>query len=589
MRRPPSDDFVPDFVKVRKERVGGLVPGGLRAVAQKPTRPVRQAPAAETKSVRQSTPASSRGDRAGVETALPERARLTMPRMDKPIANRPVSNRPAAKKSKPIPPVPSPVAPDVHPESVAQLRETTAASVPADSADRRSRKSDSPAGPLRVTIEKLVQGGYGLAREGGQALFVRGAIPGETVEVSVAQTHKQYREASVVRIVEASPDRVTPPCPVYGACGGCHLQHLRYDAQVALKREMFLETLARVGKIDMPEVAQVPPVVSASQDYGTRAVVRFAVLRQDSGLSLGFHREGSAKVIPVTDCVVLPEALRAVVAALSSRLAALSRPPCRIESIELRTSTSSGDVLMIVQTDARAKRQAETVLALMRGLPGLVGCIVQGAAAARSPRWTEGQDWLAERLDDMLIRISDRSFLQSNWAINKALSETVVAWAAPTPGLRVLELYAGIGTLGLPLAKRGALVTLVEGNPTALADARRAAEGNHIGRCRFRPVAAEAFLPTAAPGEYDLVLIDPPRTGLTAEALDGVAALKAPRLLYVSCDPATLARDLSRLGAGVRTPDRVYTIARMQAFDMFPQTAHLEALVELHRVPESAR
>lgn len=452
-----------------------------------------------------------------------------------------------------------------------------------------TRKPSGPSEPLRVTIEKLVQGGYGLARDGGQAIFVRGAIPGETLDISVAQSHKQYREAAVVGIVEASTDRVTPPCPVYGTCGGCHLQHIRYDAQLALKREMFLETLARVGKIELPDAAHVPPVVAASQDYGTRSVVRFAVLRQNDGLSLGFHREGSAKVIPVTDCVVLPDSLRAVVAQLSVRLAAWSRPSCRIESIELRASTSSSDVLAVLQTDARAKRQSDAVFQLMRGLPGLVGCVVQGAAEARSPRWAEGQEWVSERLDDMLIRISDRSFLQSNWSINKLLSETVVDWAAPTPGLRVLELYAGIGTLGLPLAKRGALVTLVEGNPTALADARRAAEGNHIGRCRFRPMAAEAFLPTANPGDYDLVLIDPPRTGLTPEALDGVAALKAPRLLYVSCDPATLARDLGRLRAAVSAPDRVYTIARLHTFDMFPQTAHLEALVELHRVPEPAR
>lgn len=679
-RKAASEGFKPDRVKVRKPQVGGLVPGGLRAVAQKQAQTARRSQATPAAPVRAPQPKPRAADHptaATLHEAPPSEHLIA----DKPIVSEmpksdvfpPADSTPAkpkrkdpkpkvAKVSKPKLPIPTPeaeaelsasqpepvVADSLPHESLAsesltlegmestpqkqeqpkaeQLKAEhlqpekprpeqpkteqprierlkperltleqpkpehlrTAQPKP-DQSKLISRKPSSPSEPLRVTIEKLVQGGYGLARDGGQAIFVRGAIPGETLDVSVAQSHKQYREAAVVGIVEASADRVTPPCPVYGTCGGCHLQHIRYDAQLALKREMFLETLARVGKIELPDAAHVPPVVAASQDYGTRSVVRFAVLRQNDGLSLGFHREGSAKVIPVTDCVVLPDSLRAVVAQLSVRLAAWSRPSCRIESIELRASTSSSDVLAVLQTDARAKRQSDAVFQLMRGLPGLVGCVVQGAAEARSPRWAEGQEWVSERLDDMLIRISDRSFLQSNWSINKLLSETVVDWAAPTPGLRVLELYAGIGTLGLPLAKRGALVTLVEGNPTALADARRAAEGNHIGRCRFRPMAAEAFLPTATPGDYDLVLIDPPRTGLTPEALDGVAALKAPRLLYVSCDPATLARDLGRLRAAVSAPDRVYTIARLHTFDMFPQTAHLEALVELHRVPEPAR
>lgn len=437
-----------------------------------------------------------------------------------------------------------------------------------------------------VTIEKLVQGGAGLARHEGRAMFVKGAIPGETVEVAIAATKKQYQEATVVRVLEASPDRVAPTCPVYGICGGCQLQHLRYDAQVRLKRDTFLETLTRVGKVDLPNPAEIPSVIPSPQEYGSRAVVRFAVVREGEGLAIGFHREGSTKVVQVTDCPVLPDSLRAVVKKISSRLATLTKPSCRLASIELRVSTSTHEVLAIVQTDAKAKRQAEVVLSLFRGLPGLVGTVVYGAAEARGTRWTEGQEWLAERLDDMLIRISERSFLQSNWAVNKRLSEAVTQWAVPTLGLRVLELYAGIGTLGLPLAKRGALVTLVEGNPTALADARRAAEGNHIGRCRFRPVAAEAFMPTATAGEYDLVVLDPPRTGLTREVLDGVMALAAPRLLYVSCDPATLARDLARLCA---SGPGAYRIARLTTFDMFPQTAHLEALVELHRVGDVPR
>ncbi len=427
-----------------------------------------------------------------------------------------------------------------------------------------------------VTIEKLVQGGYGLARREGRAIFVRGAVPGETVELAVGETRKQYQEATVARVVEASPDRVPAPCRLYGRCGGCQLQHIRYAAQLNLKREMLLETVARVGKLELPES---PAVVPSPQEYGSRTVARFGLLRQGVGLALGFHREGSAALVPVADCLVLPEPVRKIVAGLTERLAPLAKPPCRINSIEVRASTTFGQALLVIRSQARGKRQAEGLFAIGGGLPGVVGCVVYGAPTVRGARWVQGQDWVAERLDDMVVRISDRSFFQSNWAMNQALSKTITEWAEPQAGLRVLELYAGAGTLGLPLAKRGAFVTLVEGNAIALADARRAANGNHIGRCRFRPIPAEAFLAEVAPGDYDLVLLDPPRTGMSPEARAALCQVAAPRLLYVSCDAATLARDLAGLTTGG------YRVVRLQAFDMFPQTAHLETVVELHRPP----
>ena len=427
-----------------------------------------------------------------------------------------------------------------------------------------------------IQIEKLVQGGYGLARQEGRAIFVRGSIPGEAVEIAIGDTRKQYQEATVTRVIESSTERVEPPCPVYGECGGCQLQHIGYDAQLRLKREMLLETLARVGKVELPDV---PPIVPSPHAYGERSVARFSVVRKGSGLALGFHRAGSDTLVPVTDCLLLAEPMRKMVAELAKRLAAVTKPPCRLESIELRSSMTLGHVLLFIRSQARSKRQAEVLFGLCGNIPGLVGCVVTGAPEVRGARWVQGQDWIAERVDDMLVRIGERSFLQSNWAVNRILSEMVVQWSAPQAGLRVLELYAGIGTLGLPLAKRGAFVTFVEGNAMALSDARRAANGNHIGRCRFRSVPAERFVASLTPGEYDVVLVDPPRTGLSRDLTDGLQALSAPRILYVSCDAATLARDLARLaGHG-------YRVTRLQAFDMFPQTAHLETLTELQCVP----
>jgi len=430
---------------------------------------------------------------------------------------------------------------------------------------------------LQVTIEKLVQGGRGLARHESQVLFVRGAIPDEQVSVVMGARHKGFQEATISNVLAASPDRVAPPCPVYEICGGCQLQHIRYEAQLVQKAAILRETLARVGKLT---VGDILPVVPSPDPYGYRSTVRFVVFRSGKGFALGFHREGTNEPVAAAGCLLVTEGIRKIAAAVSERLAAQRKLPLRLESVEIRHSRSFGHSLLVFRSDKTDKDQAGQLFELFKDLPDVVGLVVTSESNGRgrpAQRWVTGQDWIADRLGDLIFRISDRSFMQANWRLNELLSRTVADWAGAAPGLRALELYAGIGTLGLTLAQAGALVTLVEANPYALADARHAAKSNHVGRCRFRPLRAEAMLEAVKPGEYDLVLVDPPRTGLSAECLKELLRVGVGRLLYLSCDSATLARDLARLcEAG-------YHIGRIQPFDMFPQTAHLETLVELAR------
>lgn len=424
-----------------------------------------------------------------------------------------------------------------------------------------------------VTIEKLVQGGRGLARQNGQVLLVRGAIPGERVTVRPGKQHKGVQEVTIEQVVAASPDRVAAPCPVYERCGGCHLQHLRYEAQLAQKAAILKETLARLGKID---VGEIPAVVPSPEPYGYRSHVRFTVFPggHQKGLSLGFYQEGSHQPVAAAGCLLMSEPMRQAAAWVEARLGEAPRLSLRLETVELRWSTAFGSVLLIHHTGPASQGEAQQLFSLFTELPGLVG---QVAMARNRKRWVSGQDWIADRLDDLIFRISDRSFMQSNWRLAERLAGTVVQWLSPLAEQRILELYAGIGILGLPLARAGALVTEVEANPEALADCRHAAKVNHIGRCRFRALTAEAMLKEVGPDAYDLILLDPPRTGLSQDCAAELNRVKVPRLLYLSCDPATLARDLGRLRqAG-------YSLGRLQPFDMFPQTAHLEALVELVR------
>jgi 23S rRNA (uracil1939-C5)-methyltransferase len=425
-----------------------------------------------------------------------------------------------------------------------------------------------------VTIEKLVQGGKGLARLDSQVLFVPGVLPGETVAVTGGVSRKGVQEAVVGDVLTASSDRVTPPCSVYGVCGGCQLQHIRYAAQLEQKRHILQETLARVGKVS---VRDVPSVIASPHPYGYRSTVRFMVLRDGGGFALGFYEESTHRPVRAAECLLVPEAARKIILEVNSRLTALNRLPFKLETLEVRRSMAFGTIVLSLRTGPTTREQARRWTTLFSDLPAMVGQVIYAEQAEQQQRWVEGRDWIADRLDGLTFRISDRSFMQANWILNETLAQTIVEWVSPAPGLRVLELYSGIGSLGLPLARRGALVTEVESNPYALADARYAAKINHIGRCRFRRLSAETMLTTVGAGEYDLALLDPPRTGLSPACVHGLLQTHIPRLLYLSCDAATLARDLSRLcGEG-------YRIFRLQPFDMFPQTAHLETLVELLR------
>lgn len=436
-----------------------------------------------------------------------------------------------------------------------------------------------------VTIEKLIPGGKGLAHEGTLATFVRGAIPGETVIVRPERSRHGFQEARIQDVLVPSPDRVAPPCPVYSRCGGCQLQHLRYEAQLEHKRAMLRETLDRLAGIPL----DIPQVIPSPCPFGYRRTVRFTVFREAGRLALGYYEPGSHRPVAASHCRLVPDEMRQTIEAVDERLGQ-GALPLRVDAIEVRASHATGNTLLTFWTGPARPVRIDDLLQTFEGIPAVVGCMVyrvgsgrdggvHGKYARRMGRIVRGQDWVHDRLDGLLFRISDRSFVQPNWSLAETLSRMLTRWIAPVEprGARVLELYAGIGTLGLPLARAGALVTLVEANPWAVADAREAARINHIGRCRFRSLPAESYLEQIRPDEYDSVLMDPPRTGLSAPCLEHLIRLAPPRLVYVSCDMATLARDLKRLTqAGYRIP-------RLQPFDMFPQTAHLETLVELVR------
>ena len=430
-----------------------------------------------------------------------------------------------------------------------------------------------------VQIDKLVHGGKGLTHDGSLAIFVEGVLPGESVRIQPERVKKGYAEGRLLEVVTPSPHRTDAPCPVYGQCGGCQLQHASPTAQLELKRDILAETLVRLG--GLVDVA-VPPLIASPDVYGYRHRARLAVVTpKGKTASLAYHEEGSHRLVPIAACPLLAPRLNEAVAHLNRALAGSGLMAALIQEVRLGYSVATGERVIQYEAERCTRRQAEGWFERVRtGLDGLKGQVMIAGRGLQERRWVDGETALTEQVAGLRLRCSDRSFVQANWRLNEMLVETVTDWAltgqdrAP---LRVLELYAGIGNFGLPLARGGALVTLVEANPAALADARYNARVNHVGRCRFRQGSAEAILDASTPDEYDFVLMDPPRTGLSKEALTGLLRLRPRRLVYLSCDSPTLARDLRVMR------EAGYRVTRLQGFDMFPQTMHIETLVELAR------
>jgi len=428
-----------------------------------------------------------------------------------------------------------------------------------------------------VQIDKLVHGGKGLAHDGSLAVFVEGVLPGESVRIQLERVKKGYAEGRLLEVVTPSPHRTDAPCPVYGQCGGCQLQHASPTAQLELKRSILTETLVRLGGLT---AVDVPPFIASPEVYGYRHRARLAVVTpKGKAASLAYHEEGSHRLVPIAACPLLAPRLNEVIAHLNRALAGSGALATVLQEVRLALSVTTGELMIQYEAERCTRRQAEGWFERVRtGLAGLKGQVLIAGRGLQQRRWVDGETALTEQVAGLRLRCSDRSFVQANWRLNETLVETVTDWTltgqdrAP---LRVLELYAGIGNFGLPLARGGALVTLVEANPTALADARYNARVNHVGRCRFRQGPAEAILDASMPDEYDLVLMDPPRTGLSKEALAGLLRLRPHRLVYLSCDPPTLARDLRAMR------EAGYRVTRLQGFDMFPQTMHIETLVEL--------
>jgi len=421
---------------------------------------------------------------------------------------------------------------------------------------------------IELTLDAIAHGGEALGRHAGKVVFVPYAIPGERVRVEIVQEKARWARARLLDVLETSPDRVTPPCPYFGpnGCGGCQWQHIAYERQATLKGEIVADQLRRLGHIADPPVADVvvladpgSPGEDARQgpgeesllEYGYRNHAQFAITPEGQ---VGYRRAASHEVIPVERCLLLHERLDELHGALDVTWTEL-------RGISLRAGINTGQALVLLETAGDEQPEMEI------NLPASCALLTR-----KGVQPLIGHPWIVEEVAGRRYRVSARSFFQVNTVGAEALVNIVTTYADPRPTDVLLDAYCGVGLFALALADSCAGVIGIESSPSACEDF--AYNAGDLPGVTLHEGAVDAVLPALIERgqEVDLVVLDPPRTGAGLDVIQGLAALQPRKIVYVSCDPATLARDSVPLVAAG------YQLVEAQPVDMFPQTYHVETV-----------
>ena len=423
-----------------------------------------------------------------------------------------------------------------------------------------------------TTIIDLTHDGVGVADLDGRRVFVADALPGERVEVVLRKRRRKLQEADLKRVLEPSPERVTPGCEYFGRCGGCALQHLAHPAQVSFKQRVVAETLKRIGRVEPEE--WLPAVVSQPWHYRRRARLGVKYVAGKSRVLVGFRERAGPYITDMRHCPVLMPPVDGLLSELAE-LIERSSVKERLPQIEAAVADDAvALVLRVLDEPTAADNEAFRAfgdrhgidLYWQRGGPGTVAALDR----ARPLRYR-----LPEF--DLTLEFLPTDFVQVNVGVNAELVSTAIRLARVEPTDRVLDLYSGLGNFSLPLAQRAAELLGVEGEAGLVARAVRNAAANSIGNARFVTADLTASDWSFYRERWDVVVLDPPRTGAEAPVAE-MNLCQPRRIVYVSCHPATLARD-----AQVLVERHGFRLRTARVFDMFPHTHHVESLALFER------
>ncbi|MBS3904266.1 MAG: 23S rRNA (uracil(1939)-C(5))-methyltransferase RlmD [Simkania sp.] len=445
---------------------------------------------------------------------------------------------------------------------------------------------------IELYIERLGINGEGVAHWHGFTVFIEGALPGETVLATLYEKRKQFGRAKLIKQVVSSPHRIDAPCPLFSRCGGCQLMHLEYAQQLETKRERVVDALERIGKIFDVEVLPCEPSPSP---LAYRNKIQLPCTSGESTIRLGLYARNTHDLVIVDKCYIHchlgEKAFQKIQSILqTSSFSAYDQHTGNgeLKHVLIKTAVYSGQVLVTIVTKTEGPIFLPMLAQqMMEAVPEIRG-VVQNINPAKNNvvlgtqyRTLAGEDFIEEKLLGLCFKVSSASFFQVNPAQAEKLYRKALEFAALTGNETVLDAYCGVGTLSLIFASQAKEVIGVECVPEAIADAQENARRNGIRNVHFACTEAEEWISTFT--EIDVAVLNPPRKGCERQFLEKVILLQPRSIVYISCDPATLARDLLFLSS------KGYKIDAVQPFDMFPQTAHVECVVRmsLHSTPRA--
>ncbi|MGN1400298.1 MAG: 23S rRNA (uracil(1939)-C(5))-methyltransferase RlmD [Bacillus sp. (in: firmicutes)] len=441
---------------------------------------------------------------------------------------------------------------------------------------------------VTVTFEDLTHDGAGVAKVDGYPLFVPYGLPGEKAVIKVTKVNKGYGFGRLMELLESSPDRVDNPCQLHKECGGAQLLHLSYDGQLRAKEKQVRETLERIGGLSD---VNVHPVLGMDHPWSYRNKVQVPIGEQNGKVVAGYYRKRSHDIVDMENCGVELSMDDKLILTIRDILVANGVSPYdekehrgTIRHIMIRWAKATGEIMVVLVTRTRTlPNQEEIIKDIRKAIPSVTSIVhninVKRTNVILGDRFVTlwGSSTITDYIGDVKFAISPRSFYQVNPTQTKVLYDKALEYAGLTGEETVIDAYCGIGTISLFLAKQAKKVYGVEIVEDAVRDAKRNAELNGITNAEFVAGPAEDVMAEWKEQgiKPDVIVVDPPRKGCDESLLQSIIAMKPKKVVYVSCNPGTLARDLKILGEGG------YQTTEVQPVDMFPQTTHVECVAQL--------